>query len=208
MKFSCSSEFFVLSGLFQVHQLQLVSPSPTRSTGFFFCFLARFKYMSIFSFSFIFTLWTFGTAKSTIRRILFLFFCFCCCCLFYYIYFFLLISLAVLLARITRSVCISKSQRILFVWFSRTDAIFCLFHLVVWSNFNFLPNFLWITFPTQTYLVLYSFYTSLINSLVILLIVSSLSPHNLQLLFCCVLSYLPTPPLGQDMTQGQFLSGV
>ena len=22
------------------------------------------------------------------------------------------------------------------------------------------------------------------------------------------LSYLPTPPLGQDMTQGQFLSGV
>ena len=23
-----------------------------------------------------------------------------------------------------------------------------------------------------------------------------------------VLSYLPTPPLGQDMTQGQFLSGV
>ena len=23
-----------------------------------------------------------------------------------------------------------------------------------------------------------------------------------------LLSYLPTPPLGQDMTQGQFLSGV
>ena len=23
-----------------------------------------------------------------------------------------------------------------------------------------------------------------------------------------VLSYLPTPPLGQDMTQGQFVSGV
>ena len=33
-------------------------------------------------------------------------------------------------------------------------------------------------------------------------------------LFCCLFisflfsSYLPTPPLGQDMTQGQFLSGV
>ena len=26
--------------------------------------------------------------------------------------------------------------------------------------------------------------------------------------FYQVLSYLPTPPLGQDMTQGQFLSGV
>ena len=24
----------------------------------------------------------------------------------------------------------------------------------------------------------------------------------------CRLSYLPTPPLGKDMTQGQFLSGV
>ena len=26
--------------------------------------------------------------------------------------------------------------------------------------------------------------------------------------FLLLLSYLPTPPLGQDMTQGQFLSGV
>ena len=25
---------------------------------------------------------------------------------------------------------------------------------------------------------------------------------------CILLSYFPTPPLGQDMTQGQFLSGV
>ena len=31
---------------------------------------------------------------------------------------------------------------------------------------------------------------------------SSALPYTL------VLSYLPTPPLGQDMTQGQFLSGV
>ena len=29
-------------------------------------------------------------------------------------------------------------------------------------------------------------------------------PNQKQYLF----SYLPTPPLGQDMTQGQFLSGV
>ena len=26
--------------------------------------------------------------------------------------------------------------------------------------------------------------------------------------FCQARYYLPTPPLGQDMTQGQFLSGV
>ena len=25
---------------------------------------------------------------------------------------------------------------------------------------------------------------------------------------CCIFLYLPTPPLGQDVTQGQFLSGV
>ena len=32
-------------------------------------------------------------------------------------------------------------------------------------------------------------------------------PHfNLNIVM--KLSYLPTPPLGQDMTQGQFLSGV
>ena len=32
--------------------------------------------------------------------------------------------------------------------------------------------------------------------------------HNPYQKFRLVLSYLPTPPLGQDMTQGQFLSGV
>ena len=37
----------------------------------FFSSLARSKYLSPFSFSFIFTLWSAGTAKSTIRRVLF-----------------------------------------------------------------------------------------------------------------------------------------
>ena len=32
-----------------------------------------------------------------------------------------------------------------------------------------------------------------------------ISTHNVNPF---ILSYLPTPPLGQDMTQGQFLSGV
>ena len=31
---------------------------------------------------------------------------------------------------------------------------------------------------------------------------------TLHIVFVILLSYLPTPPLGQDMTQGQFLSGV
>ena len=38
--------------------------------------------------------------------------------------------------------------------------------------------------------VLYSFCANLLHSLIMWLIVSSLSPHNLHLLFCCVLSIL------------------
>ena len=53
------------------------------------------------------------------------------------------------LAEIRWSVCISKSQRILCVSFFRTDSGLCIYNLVVWSNFNFLRNSQWITFPTQ-----------------------------------------------------------
>ena len=43
------------------------------STVFFFYSLARSSYSSFFSFSFNFTLWSAGTAKSTMLRVLFLF---------------------------------------------------------------------------------------------------------------------------------------
>ena len=66
----------------------------------------------------------------------------------------------------------------------------CIYHLFVWSNYNFLHISLWIIFPAQSRLVLYSFCTNLLHSLIMWLIVSSLSPHNLDLLFCCVLSIL------------------
>ena len=49
----------------------------------------------------------------------------------------------------------------------------------------------WITYPTQSSLVSYSFCANLLHSLIMWLIVSSLSPHNLHLLFCCILSILP-----------------
>ena len=65
-----------------------------------------------------------------------------------------------------------------------------IYHLFVWSNFNFLHNSLWTTLPTQSCLVLYSFCASLLYSFIMWLIVSSLSPHNLHLLFWCVLSIL------------------
>ena len=92
------------------------------------------------------------------------------------------------LAEIKWSVCISKSQRSLCVSFSRTDVGLFIYHLVVRSNFGFLHNSLWISFATQLYLVLYTFCANLQHSLIMWLIVSSPSPHNLHLLFCCVLS--------------------
>ena len=40
------------------------------------------------------------------------------------------------------------------------------------------------------------------------LLLNQISALNNPLEVDVSLSYLPTPPLGQDMTQGQFLSGV
>ena len=49
--------------LFLAHQQLLVSPLPSCSTAFLA--LARFKYMSLLLFSFLFALWSAGTSKST-----------------------------------------------------------------------------------------------------------------------------------------------
>ena len=87
-------------------------------------------------------------------------------------------------------ICMSKSQRSLCVSFSRTDSGLCIYHLLEWSNFNFLHDSQWIPLPTQSFLVLYSFGASLLHSHIMWLIVSSLSPHNQHLLFYCVLSIL------------------
>ena len=61
----------ILWGLFQVHQFQLVSLSPSCSIDF--SSLVRSTYLSLFLFSF-FTLWFIETATSTFRQVLFLFF--------------------------------------------------------------------------------------------------------------------------------------
>ena len=99
------------------------------------------------------------------------------------------------LAEIRWSVCISKSERSLRVSFFRTDSGLCLYHLIVWSNLNFLHNSQWITFLTQSCLVLYSFCVNLLHSLIIWLIVSALSPHNLHSLFCCLSSIFASTQL-------------
>ena len=149
----------------------------TIATFMFQCFfnsLARSRYLSFFSLSFRFILCSAGTAKSTILQILFSFF------------FLLIIMRSGLLAGIRWSVCMLKSHRSLCESFSRTGAGLCIYHLFVWSNWNFLHISQWTTLPTQSCLALYSFCASLLHSLIMLLIVSSLSPHGLHF----VASYL------------------
>ena len=58
------------------------------------------------------------------------------------IMFLLVISSSGRLAEIKWSVCISESQRNLCVLFFRTDSELCVYHLFVWSNFNFFLQFL------------------------------------------------------------------
>ena len=133
-------------------------------------------YLSFFSLSFRFILWAAGTAKSTILQI----FCFVL----------LIIIKSGLLAGIRWSVCMLKSHRSLCESFSRTGAELCIYHLFVWSNWNFLHISQWITLATQSCLALHSFCANLLHSFIMWLIVSSLSPHSLHLLLCCVLSIL------------------
>ena len=95
-----------------------------------------------------------------------------------------------LLAGIRWSVCMLKSHKSLCVAFSWTGARLCIYHLLIWSNSNFLHISQWITLPTQPCLALYSLCANLLHSLIISLIVSSLSPHSLHLQFCWVLSIL------------------
>ena len=92
-----------------------------------------------------------------------------------------------LLARIRWSVCISKSRRNLCVSFSRMYSGLYIYHLILWSNFHFLHNSQCIIFPTQSCLILHYFCASL-QHLLMWFIISSLSPNNLHLLVCFVLS--------------------
>ena len=102
--------------------------------------------------------------------------------------FLLIIIRSGLLAGTRWSVCIWKSYWILCVSFSRTNSGLCIYQLFQWSNLNFLLDSKEIIFPTQSCLVLYIFCVNLLHSLIMWLIISSLSPHNLHLLFCYVLS--------------------
>ena len=85
---------------------------------------------------------------------LFFFFFFFFLFFFPFFFFFLTLSRSALPAGVS---CIS---------FPRTDSGFCTYHLVEWLTFNLLLNSQWITFPTQSCLVLYSFSASVQHSLI------------------------------------------
>ena len=69
-----------------------------------------------------------------------------------------------LLAKIGWSVCMSKPHRSLCVLFTTTGAGLYIYHLLVWSNFNFLHISLCIILPTPLCLVFYSFCANLLHS--------------------------------------------
>ena len=160
----------------QKHQSQLVLFSPWCSIVFFFRFSRRVAVLiSLFTF---FQFYSVVSRDSKVHNLA------------NFLFFWLIIIRSGLLAEIMWSVCISKSHRSLCLSFSSTGAGLCIYHLLAWSNLNFLHISQWITLPTQSCLALNSFYANLLHSLIMWLMVSSLSPHSLYLLFCCVLSIL------------------
>ena len=113
----------------------------------FFNPLARLRYLSFFSHSFSFILWSAGTAKSKILQILL----------------FLLIKVW----SSGQDPCVCQSPMGVYVSFSRTGAGLCIYHLFIWSNLNFLHISQWIALPTQSCQVLYSFCENLLHSHII-----------------------------------------
>ena len=127
----------------------------------FFTSLARSRYLSLFSFSFIFTLWSVGTAKSTIGQVLF--FCRLSPCL--------VVRPNCLYLKILENfvrLILQNEFRVLHI------PLVCMvkFQFFVQLPVDYIPH------PVVSCLILF-----LLHSLIMWLIVSFLSPHNLHLLF-------------------------
>ena len=88
----------------------------------------------------------------------------------------------------SKSSLVSKTLPSILADFSNAVVCMTLFLFQISNSNSHLSNFLWITFLTQFYLVLYSFCASLLYLLIMWLTVASQSPYYLHLLFYCVLS--------------------
>ena len=127
-------------------------------------------YLFIFLLSFISTLWFIQTGKSTRWLALF---------------FLSINTRSGLLIGFSDPFVFQNPREFYEYHFLGTESGFSLYYLAVWSNFNLLHNSLSIAFPTQSYLLLYSFCACLLHSLIMWLIVLSRSTNNLHLLFFC-----------------------
>ena len=149
---SKSSSFCtMLWWLYRMLLLELLLTSLSCSIGFWS--LTRSKYLSFVSLSLLST----GTAKSSIRHVIF--------------FFLLLLLLNIIRSghpdEIRWSVYKSRSQRIFYISFSWTDSWLCIYHLFVWSNLNVVYNCKWITFDVKPFIILYSLPLSLCLSVMI-----------------------------------------
>ena len=93
------------------------------------------------------------------------FFPFCLFSLFTWL-FLLINSRSVLQTGITWSIFYFKIPKNSLRLISLKDFGLCIYHLVVWSNFNHLHGSQWITFPSQSCPVLYCFCVKLLHSLI------------------------------------------
>ena len=155
----------ILWRLYRAHRLHLVSLSP--SCPVFFCSPARSWYLSFFSPSFIFTLLSVGK-----------FSVFCGP------------SLGMFVWLRLRDLFVYKHRRECFAFRFPGHSELCIYHLLAWSNFNFLHSPHWITFYTQSCLLLYFIFTNLLLPLIMWLIDSSLSHiiyicYFLRLIYSC-----------------------
>ena len=131
----------------------------------FFRSLTKSTYLSLslFSLSFSVTLWSAGTAKSTIQQVVFFF-------LLFFFYGWLSLGLVI-------SSYFKIPEK-----FSRTDSGLYISHMFAWSNLNYLHSSQWISFPSKSCLLLYIFCANLRHSLVI----RSDSVSLLRFLFLCL----------------------
>ena len=133
--------------LFRVTQWQIISPSPSRSVG-----LRTNLYFPFILFLF------YGLPEQQSPLL----------CKFSFSFFFLLtITRSSLQDEIRESVCIIKCQKMLYVSFSKTRSVLCIYDLFAWTVLNFLHNSQWTTYPTQLCLVIYSFCANLRHSLIL-----------------------------------------
>ena len=143
----------------------------------FFNSLARSKHLPFFSHYFSFILLSAGTTKSTYLQVFLFFFCW------------LLLSL-VFWPRLGDP-CVCRSPMWIYVCHFLRQVLGCAYTIWLYGQIlNLLHISQLITLPTQLCLVLYSFSANLLHSLIMWLMVSSLSPHSLHLLFCWVFSIL------------------